>query len=142
MYIHVCASAFEYLTTWLHCHACVCASPNMLTYIILIYSHTYCTLWATHSKVKGLVYYNAQYCNVTVNSLIHSHTLSSSCRNPDYHQRVSFNTLTAQLSESPTFLLAWTKEDEASAPQASVLGAPLEEAAHLYQDLQKLYNGT
>lgn len=69
------------------------------------------------------------------------HRLSLIYRNPDYHQRVSFDNLTARLSENPASLLAWTEEDQASAPQANVLGAPLEEGAALYQDLQKLYNG-
>ena len=64
-----------------------------------------------------------------------------SYRHPDYHQRVSFDDLTAQLAENPDSLLAWTEEDRATAPQASVLGAPLEEGTALYQDLQKMYNG-
>ena len=61
-------------------------------------------------------------------------------RNPDHHQRVSFSALAAQLSENPTSLLAWTEGDQATAPQANILGAPLEEGAALYQDLQMLYS--
>ena len=51
--------------------------------------------------------------------------------------------MTAFLS-NPSLLLKWTAKDRSVSPQASMLGAPLEEGRGLYPNLQLRYksNGT
>ena len=51
--------------------------------------------------------------------------------------------MTAFLS-NPSLLVKWTAKDRSVSPQASMLGAPLEEGRGLYPNLQLRYksNGT
>ena len=60
-------------------------------------------------------------------------------RNPDHHSRSTFEDLTSDLTRDPEALLSWREEDKTVSPKAAVLGAPLEEGKHLYQDLQEKY---
>ena len=64
---------------------------------------------------------------------------ASKCRNPDHHSRPTFEDITRELATDPEALLSWSQQDKATASKASVLGAPLEEGKHLYQELQNKY---
>lgn len=60
-------------------------------------------------------------------------------RHPDHHSRPTFEDLTHELSRDTEALLSWSEQDRAISPTAFVLGAPLEEGRHLYQELQQKY---
>ena len=66
-----------------------------------------------------------------------SHTLNP--RNPDHHSRPTFEGITNHLARDREALLSWSEEDRTASPNAAVLGAPLEEGLHLYQELQEKY---
>ena len=60
-------------------------------------------------------------------------------RNPDHHSRRTFEDVTRELATDPETLLSWSQQDKETSSKASVLGAPLEEGKHLYQELQNKY---
>ena len=44
-----------------------------------------------------------------------------------------------ELARDPVVLLSWSQQDKETSSKAAVLGAPLEEGKHLYQELQNKY---
>ena len=70
-------------------------------------------------------------------SLTHSFPLS--VRKPEATERPRFTKLMTAFLSNPSLLLKWTEKDLSVSPQASMLGAPLEEGRDLYQNLQLKY---
>ena len=64
-----------------------------------------------------------------------------SVRNPEATERPKFTKLMTAFLSNPSLLLKWTEKDLSVSPQASMLGAPLEEGRDLYQNLQFKYKG-
>ena len=60
-------------------------------------------------------------------------------RNPEHNTRPTFEDITLDLARDPVVLLSWSQQDKETSSKAAVLGAPLEEGRHLYQDLQNKY---
>ena len=60
-------------------------------------------------------------------------------RNPEHHSRPTFEDLSRKLDRDPETLLSWREQGKIASPKALVLGAPLVEGKHLYQDLQETY---
>ena len=60
------------------------------------------------------------------------------CWNPDSHKRPTANDISGQFCKSERFLLS-RNEEENSSKWAGVLGAPLTEGKHLFEDLQFKY---
>ena len=63
----------------------------------------------------------------------------ASYRHPDSSSRPDFVSVVQQLSLPDTKLLKWSEEDKTIDPEAAILGAGLDKAVNLYQDLQKQY---
>ncbi len=61
------------------------------------------------------------------------------CRHPEPSSRPDFVSVVQQLSLPDTRLLKWSEEDKATDPEAPTLGAGLDKAIDLYNDLQKRY---
>lgn len=60
-------------------------------------------------------------------------------RNPEVDGRPAFKEVSDNLTSDEAALLVWKEEDQGVSTQAAVLGAPLEEGANLYPDLQNTY---
>ena len=60
-------------------------------------------------------------------------------RNPEPIERPVFNKLMTAFLINPSLLLKWSARDRSVSPQASMLGAPLEEGKGLYTNLQFKY---
>ena len=65
----------------------------------------------------------------------------SSIRNRQATERPMFSKLMTAFLSNPSLLLKWTANDRSVSPQASMLGAPLEEGRGLYPNLQLKYKG-
>ena len=60
-------------------------------------------------------------------------------RNPEVDGRPAFKEVSDNLLSDEAPLLVWKEEDQGVSAQAAVLGAPLEDGANLYLDLQHTY---
>ena len=64
-------------------------------------------------------------------------------RNPRYNDRPSFDEIFELLNRTDSDILSWSEEDKSHCSQmAAQIGAPVNEGASLYQDLQKTYQIT
>ena len=90
-----------------------------ITYQESLIAQTITLEYLVHNLVNALVYY----------------------RNPEATERPEFTKLMTAFLSNPSLLLKWAAKDLSVSPQASMLGAPLEEGRHLYQNLQFKYRG-
>ena len=60
-------------------------------------------------------------------------------RNPEVDERPAFKEVSDNFLSDEALLLVWKEEDQGVSAQAAVLGAPLEDGANLYLDLQHTY---
>jgi hypothetical protein len=60
-------------------------------------------------------------------------------RHPQSSSRPDFVSVVQQLSLPDTKLLKWSEEDKATDPEATTLGAGLDKAMNLHEDLQHKY---
>ena len=79
------------------------------------------------------------YVHVCLDLFIHKLQFPLSIRNPEATERPKFTKLMTAFLSNPSLLLKWTAKDLSVSPQASMLGAPLEEGRDLYQNLQFKY---
>ena len=62
------------------------------------------------------------------------------CRNPEAASRPSFCDFINELQRPDFKILKWSEKDKAvSSEKAMTLGAPIEEGASLFEDLQYIY---
>ena len=67
--------------------------------------------------------------------------LINSFRKPESARRPKFSQLVEMLSRADFELFAWEEDDtKTSDPQVKVIGAPLDVARNLYQELQRSYS--
>jgi hypothetical protein len=60
-------------------------------------------------------------------------------RNPQHQYRPNFGAICNYLQQPASKLLYWSPTDSTLSPQVEVVGAPLENTAKLYPDLQEKY---
>ena len=121
--------------------------------VIQYRSQTNCYLltsyaWIHHSSLTQagtsqqcfqiIVNYVSTFVGASRQPIISPHSKFS--RNPDHHERLTFEDLARELSMDSEALLSWSPQDKETSSKASVLmGAPLEKGKHLYPDLQNKY---
>ena len=144
----------EHLHSHILVHA-LAAIPTVNTTCCLVIqyrSQTNCYLltayaWIHHSSLTWdgtsqqsfqlITHFVSTLVGASLQPIISPHSKFS--RNPEHHERSTFEDLARELSTDSEALLSWSQQDKETSSKASVLGATLEKGKHLYPDLQNKY---